>query len=67
MQLSQPMPHAVQVIVCLHYGELSVLLDWIRARRFRVAPTKFIFVHKDVWQGDKSVQGERWRATAKLS
>lgn len=51
---SQPVPHTVQVTMCLHYGEPCELLEGLWPGDGK-APTKLIFVHKNVWQSDKSI------------
>lgn len=73
VQVSQLVPHTVQVTICLHYEGLSQLLEGLGPEDGK-APTELIFVHKDVWASlekkvYKSVQrfGEWWRATVKLS
>lgn len=43
---SQPVPHTVQVTICLHYG-LCELLEGLGPGDGKT-PTKLIFVHKDV-------------------
>lgn len=45
MLVSQPMPHAVQVTVCLHYGGLSELLEGLGpGDSERLQQSSFLFI-----------------------
>ncbi len=64
MLISQPVPHTVQVTICWYYGGLSELSEGLGLGDGK-APTKLIFVRKDVWASLAKWQKhtETWRKT----